>query len=227
MRGGRQQQTRLVHRVPHGHHGAVPEQRSDGSQLHAAVLSKAPVGPEPVDDLQASFGSGCHRYGDGAIELNDARRREPQQIFVERGDALPVRLAGGAGAGIEFNIANTIHGQFLGSHVNTTSYNRMVLLTGEVANEQVKADVEKVARANKDVRGVYNEIRIAPITALSERSNDTRCSARQMRGYEDRLRSLGKSVEIHWFDAGHGSLAMEESIAHQELFMRFAYRVLG
>ena len=66
----------------------------------------------------------------------------------------------------------------------------------------------------------------APIMIV-QGSNDTRCPARQMRGYEAKLKSLGKTIEIHWFDAGHGSLAMETSIEHQERFMRFAYRVLG
>ena len=66
----------------------------------------------------------------------------------------------------------------------------------------------------------------APIMVI-QGSNDTRCPARQMRGYEAKLKSLGKAIEIHWFDAGHGSLAMETSIEHQERFMRFAYRVLG
>ncbi len=66
----------------------------------------------------------------------------------------------------------------------------------------------------------------APLMII-QGSNDTRCPPRQMRGYEDKLRSVGKQIELHWFEAGHGSLAMETSIQHQELFMRFAYRVLG
>jgi len=38
---------------------------------------------------------------------------------------------------------------------------------------------------------------------------------------------LGKPIHIHWFDAGHGSRAQEQSIEHQELLLRFAYQVLG
>jgi hypothetical protein len=48
-----------------------------------------------------------------------------------------------------------------------------------------------------------------------------------MEAYAARLKSLGKSIEVHWFDAGHGSRAQEQQIEHQELMMRFAYRVLG
>ena len=66
----------------------------------------------------------------------------------------------------------------------------------------------------------------APILVL-QGENDTRCPARQMQVYEQRLKELGKSIDIYWFDAGHGSLAVEEQIHHQELMLEFAYRVLG
>ncbi len=58
-------------------------------------------------------------------------------------------------------------------------------------------------------------------------ANDTRCPSRQMEVYQDTLKSLGKTIDVHWFDAGHGSRAMDEQIEHQELMLRFAYRVLG
>jgi len=51
--------------------------------------------------------------------------------------------------------------------------------------------------------------------------------AHQMKVYEEKLKSLGKSIHIHWFDAGHGSLAQEEQIKQHELMLRFAYQVLG
>lgn len=66
----------------------------------------------------------------------------------------------------------------------------------------------------------------APLLIL-QGENDTRCPARQMRVYEQRLRELGKQVEIHWFDAGHGSRAMAQSIELHELMLRWAYRILG
>lgn len=57
--------------------------------------------------------------------------------------------------------------------------------------------------------------------------NDTRCPSRQMKTYEEKLNDLGKSIQVHWFEAGHGSRAVDEQIEHQELMLRFAYRVLG
>jgi dipeptidyl aminopeptidase/acylaminoacyl peptidase len=72
----------------------------------------------------------------------------------------------------------------------------------------------------------YAEQLRAPILVIQGR-NDTRCPARQMQVYEARLRELGKAIEVHWFDAGHGSRAMQQNIEHQELMLRWAYRILG
>lgn len=66
----------------------------------------------------------------------------------------------------------------------------------------------------------------APVQII-QGENDTRCPSRQMNVYEEKMHKHSKHVEMVWFNAGHGSRAMEQSIEHQELQMRFAYRVLG
>ncbi len=58
-------------------------------------------------------------------------------------------------------------------HVNVTSYNGVVLLTGEVPDQAAKADVEAAARGTDRVRSVQNELVIAPPSELSVRTNDT------------------------------------------------------
>ena len=72
----------------------------------------------------------------------------------------------------------------------------------------------------------YAEQIKAPIFVI-QGENDTRCPARQMKVYDEKLKSLGKSIKVHWFDAGHGSRAQEQQIEQQELMLRFAYQVLG
>lgn len=59
------------------------------------------------------------------------------------------------------------------AHVNVTSYNRTVLLTGEVPTEAAKADVEQIAAGVGEVRGVNNEVVVGPAASLGARSNDT------------------------------------------------------
>lgn len=66
----------------------------------------------------------------------------------------------------------------------------------------------------------------APVLVI-QGENDTRCPARQMHVYEETLTQHGKDILVHWFSAGHGSRAMEQQIEHQELMLRWAYRVLG
>jgi dipeptidyl aminopeptidase/acylaminoacyl peptidase len=66
----------------------------------------------------------------------------------------------------------------------------------------------------------------APLLIIQGR-NDTRCPSRQMEVYIDTLNQHGKSVQVEWFDAGHGSFDTEQNIHHQELMLRFAYQVLG
>jgi dienelactone hydrolase len=53
-------------------------------------------------------------------------------------------------------------------------------------------------------------------------TNDTRCPARQLRVYEERVRALGKDIDVEWFDAGHGSLDAEQQIEFQQRMLDFA-----
>jgi osmotically-inducible protein OsmY len=59
------------------------------------------------------------------------------------------------------------------SHVNVTSYNRNVLLTGEVPDEAKKALAESLLGEIANIRQVTNEITVEPKTSLATRSNDT------------------------------------------------------
>lgn len=57
-------------------------------------------------------------------------------------------------------------------HVNTTSYNRLVLLTGEVANDADKAAVEQSISRIEGVRSVVNELAVMGASSVTSRSND-------------------------------------------------------
>lgn len=74
---------------------------------------------------------------------------------------------------IELRASNRISAS-LGSstHVNVTSYNRQVLITGEAPNEAARQTVEQIVSGVENVRAVVNEIGIMPPTSLSQRSND-------------------------------------------------------
>ena len=58
-------------------------------------------------------------------------------------------------------------------HVNITSYNRQVLLTGEAPTAQDKERVEQYVSRVENVRGVVNALDVMPPSGLSQRSQDT------------------------------------------------------
>jgi dipeptidyl aminopeptidase/acylaminoacyl peptidase len=66
----------------------------------------------------------------------------------------------------------------------------------------------------------------APVMIIQGR-NDTRTPPRSVEAYEARMKALGKTIQVHWFEAGHGSLVVDQAIEHHELMLQFAQRVLS
>ena len=60
-----------------------------------------------------------------------------------------------------------------GVHVNITSFNRAVLLTGEVPDAATRDAIEKIAAGLPNVRSVANELEVAGTASLASRSNDS------------------------------------------------------
>ena len=76
--------------------------------------------------------------------------------------------------GIELRANNRIN-ENLGErvHVNVTSYNRQVLLTGEVPSEQDKQRVERVVAGVENVRSIVNELGVVGSSTLTQRASDS------------------------------------------------------
>jgi len=74
---------------------------------------------------------------------------------------------------IEFSAGSRIDDALKGQgHINVTSYNYTVLLTGEVPNAQARADAEKAVNEVPNVKTVVNELQIAGTSSAASRSND-------------------------------------------------------
>ena len=81
--------------------------------------------------------------------------------------------------GIEVKAANRIQDNMGDrAHVNVTSYNRQVLLTGEVPSAQDKQLAEKVASGVENVRNIVNELAIMGNSTLTQRSSDSLVTGR-------------------------------------------------
>jgi dipeptidyl aminopeptidase/acylaminoacyl peptidase len=69
----------------------------------------------------------------------------------------------------------------------------------------------------------YVDAVAAPVLVVAG-ANDPRCPIRQIDNYLTRLEELGKPHEVYRYDAGHGSLVIEETIRQVELSLSFALR---
>jgi osmotically-inducible protein OsmY len=62
--------------------------------------------------------------------------------------------------------------------ISVNSFERKVLLTGEVPNEQVKADAGAIAARSLNVRTVVNELTVGPPSTIGQRTNDVALGGR-------------------------------------------------
>jgi len=90
------------------------------------------------------------------------------------------------------------------SNVNFTSYNRRLLITGEVPNAEAKAAIEAEARKVDGVREVYNELGIGPVSPLGSRSNDSFITSKLK----------ARLVDSNQVSANHIKVVTERGIAH-------------
>ncbi len=75
--------------------------------------------------------------------------------------------------GLEWKVQNRIAERFGDRvHVNATSFNRNVLLTGEVPDDATRAEADRIAASVPNVRAITNDLQIAGIASLTSRSND-------------------------------------------------------
>ena len=75
--------------------------------------------------------------------------------------------------GIENKATSRISSKFSDAHVNVTSFNRILLLTGEINSAAAKEDAGRIAQAVENVRTVYNELQVAGNSSMSARANDS------------------------------------------------------
>lgn len=63
-------------------------------------------------------------------------------------------------------------------NINVTSYNRKVLLTGEVLTAEAKAEAERIAANAENVRAVLNELGVGRLSTVGSRAKDTAISGK-------------------------------------------------
>lgn len=77
---------------------------------------------------------------------------------------------------IKLRVGNAIHDEKLlnkNSNINVTTFNGIVLLSGETPTETFRNQADEIARAQEKVRRVYNELVIAAPSSMMTRSSDS------------------------------------------------------
>ena len=90
------------------------------------------------------------------------------------------------------------------AHVNFTSYNRRLLITGEVPNDEAKAAIESQVRMIDGVREVYNELGVGPVSSLGSRSTDSFIDSKVK----------ARLVDSNQISANHVKVVTERAIVH-------------
>ena len=106
---------------------------------------------------------------------------------------------------IETRIASSANGQW-GDHIhlNATSYNGLVLLTGEAPDRATYDAILAVVKATPKVRSVQDEMVIAPNTPMSSRTNDTYITSKVKTRF----------IEENKFAANHVKVVTERQVVY-------------
>ncbi|MDP1653035.1 MAG: BON domain-containing protein [Rhodocyclaceae bacterium] len=142
-----------------------------------------------VPVLSGCFGAAAVGVGAGVLVFAD--RRQAETIVSDEG--------------IEIRAGNRIAEKFGGNtHVNVTSYNRTVLLTGEVPDAAAKTAIEKIVSEVPNVKAVSNELQVAGASTLTARSNDTYITSKVK----------ARFIDANKFSANHVKVVTEAGVVY-------------
>lgn len=98
--------------------------------------------------------------------------------------------------GIELKSGNVVKELATLGHVNVTSYNRMVLLTGEVPDEASRSRVEQALAKIENVKSVVNELAVAGNSSTSSRANDVQLGLKVKASFVDAKDLQANAVKV-------------------------------
>jgi osmotically-inducible protein OsmY len=106
---------------------------------------------------------------------------------------------------IELKVGNNI-GTGYGDrvHVNVTSYNGIVLLTGEVPEQNLVATIGEIARTTAKVRRVHNELVVAAVSPVGSRTDDSYITSKVKTRF----------VEANKFSATHVKVVTDRKVVY-------------
>ncbi len=143
----------------------------------AALLAAAALGLQGCEIALLGAAAG------GAVTAFEDRRSSGTQLDDEA-----IELRTGNRVAERFGIDKV--------HINVNAYNRWALLTGEAPDEATRAEIEKIVAGISSVRGVTNEIQLAPPTPMGSRANDSFITSKIKARYLDARRLNPVHVKV-------------------------------
>jgi osmotically-inducible protein OsmY len=106
---------------------------------------------------------GCFELALGTAVVGSLAAVDRRTLGVQTDDkTIPLKIA----ARLRENLRE-------GHRINVNTFNRRVLLTGEVKDEAMRQEAQRLAAAVEGVEGVYNELAVDFVSGLGTRSHDT------------------------------------------------------
>jgi osmotically-inducible protein OsmY len=113
--------------------------------------------------ILASFSSACAVLAVGGVAATAsvlADRRSPSVQAIDKG--------------IELEANNALSKRFGdNAHINVTSFNQKILITGEAKDADIKGEAGAYVKAMKNARSVFNELVIGPNSSFAARASDS------------------------------------------------------
>lgn len=91
--------------------------------------------------------------------------------------------------------ANKITGDL--GRVAVTSFNRKVLLTGEVKDQQMKTEVEQQIKTIDNVQSIENDLVVAPVSSVGARSSDALITGKVRASFIDTKDLYVNAIKVH------------------------------
>ena len=100
-------------------------------------------------------------------------------------------------AAIELKVASAVR-QNLGDrvHLNVTSFNRQVLLSGEAATAADRERAEKLAQSQENVKTVVNDLAVMAPSSLTQRTKDTVTTSQIKAAFIDAKDLQSNSIKV-------------------------------
>jgi osmotically-inducible protein OsmY len=125
--------------------------------------------------------------------------------------------------GIDLKAASRIRDLATLGHVNATSYNRTLLLTGEVPDEAQRARVEQAVAGIENLKSVVNELAVAGNSSTTSRANDLQIGLKVKASFVDAKDLSANAIKVV-VERGHvyllGRLSEREAARAADLASR-------